>query len=169
MYVRHRKRMVHASVYADLEKRLVTRGWFLPDVPLLEGSPLSLIPAFPDDVQGKSTPLNTLAINNGEADDTTEEQMGGGLWSKTYTFHLAFYAASDAAADALFQDVHDEWVEGWIPLYDDAQSPPLFVVNMEVESFAWTQAPDQQNVMEKRLHFGRLVLTDYIDTLKEAS
>lgn len=171
MYVRHRKRMVHASVYADLKLRLENRGWFQSDVPLLEGSPLSVIPAFPDDIQGHSTAINTLAINNGEPADTIDEQMGGGLWSKEYTFHLAFYAVSDAAADALFQDLNDEWVEDIIPLYDDGQNTPtpVFVGNMEVESFAWTPAPDQMSLVGKRLHFGRLILTDYIDTLKDAS
>lgn len=160
--------MVARSVFDDMGVRLTTRGWTAPDVPLLEGFPLNIIPAFPDDVQGQGTPMNTLAINGGEMSEAEEEQMGGGLWSQVYTFHLAFYSVSDAAADALFQDLHDEWVEGAIPLFNYVDTTPTKVADMEVQSFEWTQAPDQLSLTERRLHFGRLVLMDWLTELRSA-
>jgi hypothetical protein len=108
-------------------------------------------------------------MNAGDPAEPYENQLGGGpmAYGQEYQFHFAFWAVSDACADALFQDLADRYNgltdAPFLSLFNYTVSPPTEVVRMECESFAWTESSDQVAANGQRLYFGRLLLTDYLD------
>lgn len=176
MYVRHRPRYVAQSVFDDLKRVLRSCGWLgstgaqlAQPLGLIQGNPIEVIDAFPDQTQGQKIALNTLAIDKGIPGEMVEYQLGGGspAFEQPYQFHMAFYANSDATAQALFQDLHDRYMgmtdSPFITLYNSASATPIEVVRMEVEEFAFNKSVDAVAPAEAHLHFARLVITDYLD------
>lgn len=146
---------------------------------LLDESPINLIDFFPEleggvemgePATGK-TPLNTLALDNGTRMESAPLEMGNAISEEVlYRFTLAFYASSDAIAQALLSDladryrgrtVRDDSVELWN--YNRSDSMP--VVRMSVENFTFTSAADQEvsYPAELKLYFAELLVQDEVD------
>jgi len=189
-YIRHRPRMVASSVFEDLKNTLIACRWMAgttskpvrnPDtgnlevitvaetqtLRALEGNPIQLIDYFPD-VDGTETGrLNLLAMDQGSPGETVPVEMGSSLEERPYTFNLAFYAVSDAAALALFSDLDDRYrgriVEGaGIDLFNYLESASIPASRLEVDAFRWAQ-DDERAPSLVHLYFGELNLTDVLD------
>jgi hypothetical protein len=140
---------------------------------LLEGHRIILVDAFPEsdpapDSTG-STELNTFAMDTGRPGEEAPVELGNPtLYEKPYTFNLAFWAVSDGAATAVFNDLFDRYkgniVDGdSIPLYNYLADPPTTVVRMDVESFRYTRDADTVTPSDVHLYFGELVIVDWIE------
>lgn len=194
VYLRHRHRLVQESVFEDVRNTLIACRWMegvtsrpvvnpgsgvvevvttaAADVyPLLEGNQLNLIDYFPDaEGSGGPTPLNTLAVNQGEPGDIAQLEMGNSLaHEQPYTFGMAFYAVSDAVALAVFNDLRDRYrgalVDGEVvPLFNFYEEPPALVVPMEVESFDFYKDNEGATPSDVHLFFAELLLTDIVDS-----
>src|SRR3954451_8638550 len=114
MYIRHRERMIRASVAQDLKDTLIACHWLVgttsralvdPDsgdigvitrvdadvYPLLEAAPITLIDYFPDAqgvTEGK-TAVNTLAMDSGQPGDPTPVELGSSRIEQPYQFNVA--------------------------------------------------------------------------------
>jgi hypothetical protein len=199
MYVRHRDRMIRESVFDDLQNTLIGCHWLAgttsrPLIPieggapavitttasdvleLLEGNRIILIDAFPesDPAPDASTPgsteLNTLAMDTGLPGEEQPVELGNPtLYEKPYTFNLAFWAVSDGAATAVFNDLFDRYkgniLDGdSIPLYNYlADDPTTPVVRMDVESFRYTRDAQTVTPSDVHLYFAELVIVDWIE------
>lgn len=192
-YIRHRSRMVQASVFQDLQDTLIACRW-MPGTTtreltppggtsatvittagsdifaLAEGSPIVLLDYFPE-TQGESagpTAPNTLALDNGRPGDTTPLELGSLSLEQPYLFNMAFYAVSDAVADAVMSDLKDRY-EGRIvageaiPLYDFVGAGSDPVAWMEIDSFRYSRDLEQVAPSEVHLFFAELTLTDVIE------
>jgi hypothetical protein len=202
-YIRHRDRMVRESVFEDLQNTLIACSWLagttskavLPvdgsggvaatvttapaaTLQLLEGSPINLIDAFPendpaptDDTSGR-TPFNTFAMDTGRPGQATPLELGNALtYEKPYTFNYAFYAVSDAVALAVMNDLADRYkghiVDGdAIDLYNYlAADPTTPVMRMDVESFRYARDTEQTSTsFDVHLYFAELVIVDLVET-----
>ena len=216
-YVRHRARQVRQSVYEDAKHALSTRrdyagrletdpdvarddedepevhAWIDSDpdhrVPLLGESPLTFIEYFPEGglAAYEKIELNTLALDNGRAEEEYQYEMGG-LMAQEWTFNFALNASTDAVAMALFQDLNDRYVgravyppqqelldnlqsgddppapfsSDRVTLYNYAATPPIPVTRMEVESFRFAKNPEEEVAPGVHLFFGELVITDFL-------
>lgn len=216
-YIRHRARHIRHSVYRDARHVLFTRRDFAgrlagdPDVatdsngdpivyswldtkdsgfqlPLLGQNPMTFIDYFPEDGLAAYEHIepNTLALDNGRAEDEYQFEMGGFL-AQEWTFNFALNAATDAIAQAVFQDLNDRYVgrvavpprqelldnlqsgddepepfhSDLITLYNYATDPPIPTTRMEVESFRFAKNADEEVAPGVQLFFGELVLTDF--------
>lgn len=139
-----------------------------------------LIDAFPEasgtnDKKGQSrkTEINTLAIDTGVAQEPRMVELGSNLMEQSYVFTLALYAASDAVALALLNDLRDRY-QGRIvsddhvnlynfndPTYSDGITPP--VTRMEVDYFRYSQDAERVTPWEVHLYYAELQVTDFID------
>ena len=192
-YLRHRHRLVQESVIEDLRNTLIACRWMAGTTsravvnpsggavevvttdasevyPLLEGRPLNLIDYFPNaEGSGGPTPLNTLAVNQGEPGEIARLEMGNGLaHEQPYTFGMAFYAVSDAVALAVFSALRDRYrgalVDGEVvPLFNFYEETPALVVPMEVESFDFYKDSEGTTPSDVHLFFAELLLTDLVD------
>jgi hypothetical protein len=201
-YVRHRDRMVQASVIDDLQNTLIACRWkagttsrqvvspynvgaglqtvtTAPNqvLKLLGSDPINVIDYFPESKEqarlaglpesGK-TPLNTLAVDQGRPAEPESIELGSSMMEQGYAFALAFYAASDAAAVALLNDLRDRYKgkivrDDAIELFDynnDATTP---VVRMDVNGFVYAREVEQVAPQEVHLFYGELTLSDYVD------
>lgn len=193
-YIRHRSRSVQQAVLQDLRDTLIACRWLVgttasavvppaggapaqltttaADVfPLAEGSPITLLDYFPES-QGEAagpTAPNTFAMDNGRPGDAADLEMGSTAKEQPYLFNFAFYAVSDAVADAVMSDLKDRY-EGRliagevIPLRDyvsDPDGPP--VAWLEVDSFRYARDADNVAPAEVHLFFAELTLTDVIE------
>lgn len=172
-YVRWRPRMVRQSVYEDLVTTLEGLGWYSRDpnnpalnINLLEGEPLKLRETFPDEseYQDRSVESNTLAMDHGTPSEEYEYEMGG-MAAQDWTFTFAFYAVSDAAAQALLQDMADRYwgrtEDPFISLFNYADATPSEVLRMEVDAFRFNRSVDQIYPGHD-LWFAEMVVTDFI-------
>lgn len=145
---------------------------------LLEGNPLILIDYFPEafavsvtgDPQSGQVPLNTIALDNGSRIDSYPREMGNSTAEYVgYRFNIAFYAASDGLAQAVFGDLADRYrgrlVRGdEISLWNYNSESQYPVVQMMVENFLFmpnidtTVAPP-----DVHLFFGELTIEDEVD------
>jgi len=147
-------------------------------LPLLEDDPVVLIDYFPEAEGGSvtgepetgQTALNTFALDNGSRIDSAPRELGNPTAeSVTYRFNMAFFAASDAVAQAVLGDLADRYrgrlirpdsVELWD--YNSAADEP--VVRMSVEKYAFTSNEDQNIApYEVHLYFAELELEDDVD------
>lgn len=198
-YVRHRDRMVQESVYRDLRDSLIALGWLAgtterpvydsagnwgtvtlapgQEMPLLEEKPIVLIDYFPDaeqsDAAGMSTQnrtaVNTFALDSGERLEPGLLEMGGTAEVVPYNFLMAFYANSDATAQALLNDLADRYRgriarPDFIDLWDYNANEALPVTRMSVESFTYAVNTDRQLAPhEVHLYFAELSIEDEVD------
>lgn len=193
-YIRHRARMVQESVFQDLKDTLITCRW-MPGTtgkmvtppgssseslvttasnhifPLAEGKPVILLDYFPEEqgeAQGPTAP-NTFALDNGRVGDSEQREMGSNALEQPYIFNMAFWAVSDAVADAVFSDLKDRY-EGRIvrnesiALYDWVETPDGDpVVYMEIESFRFARDLENAAPAEVHLFYAELSIVDFID------
>lgn len=138
-----------------------------------------LIDYFPEaggnaDREGESrkTEPNTLAVDTGVAQEPEMVELGSNMIEQPYTFTMAFYAASDAVALALMNDLRDRYAgrivsDDHLNLYNfnapgfDETTPP--VVRMEVDSFRYEQSTEAATPWEAHLYYAQLNLTDVVD------
>jgi hypothetical protein len=193
-YIRHRARMVQESVFEDLRNTLIACRWMTgttdrvvrnPDTgtvatitvtsdqvyKLAEGHPIVLLDYFPETEGERQGPteLNTFAMDSGRPGDASPVELGSNAMEQPYLFNFAFYAVSDAVAEAVFSDLNDRYngriVAGEaIELYnylDTSTTSP--VLRMEVESFRYTRDLEQTAPSEVHLYFAELTITDLID------
>lgn len=194
-YIRHRSRMVQASVYEDLQNTLIACRWAIgtttrpvrapsdpaaapatlttaaEDIfPLAEGHAVEVLDYFPV-AQGEQqgpTPLNTFAMDNGRPGNAVPLELGTNILEQPYMFNFAFFAVSDAVADAVFSDLKDRY-EGRIvaneaiALYDFNTAPDDVAQWMEIDSFQY--ARDLENVAPSEVHlfFAELAITDIVE------
>lgn len=197
-YIRHRARMVQESVFEDLANTLIACRWMVGttsrsvfpaegpigaapaaaitttsgDVyPLAQDHPVQLLDYFPE-AQGEitgATPLNTMAMDNGRPGEATQLELGSNTLEQPYVFNLAFYAVSDAVADAVLSDLKDRY-EGRlvnhevIELYDYNVTPDAAVAYMEIDGFRYTRDTDNVSPAEVHLFFAELQITDIVET-----
>jgi hypothetical protein len=116
------------------------------------------------------TPPNTLALDNGARLDSEPRELGNDTAEDVlYRFSMAFYAASDAVAQALLGDLADRYKgrrvrDDHIELWDYNRNDPLPVVRMSVENFSFTSAADQEVApYELKLFFAELLVEDEVD------
>lgn len=215
-YVRHRARQVRQSLYQDARHTLsIPRDYAgrleddpdvalndsnQPDVyawidqpearlmPLLGEYPLTFIEYFPEGglAAYEKIALNTLALDNGQAAEEYEHELGG-FKAQEWTFGFAINASTDAVAQALFQDLNDRYVgrtkfppqqelldnlqsgdpvpepfnAEYVTVYNYAASTPIPVMRMEVEMFQFAKSPDQV-APGVQLFLGELVITDFL-------
>lgn len=192
-YIRHRSRMVQESVFEDLSNTLIACRWMegttnrpvlspadgtskvitttADDIfKLAEGYPVNLLDYFPT-AQGEQqgpTPLNTFAMDNGRPGNAVPLELGTNILEQPYMFNFAFFAVSDAVADAVFSDLKDRY-EGRIvaneaiALYDFNTAPDDVAQWMEIDSFQY--ARDLENVAPSEVHlfFAELAITDIVE------
>lgn len=148
-------------------------------MPLLEDYPISLIDYFPDSEQSDAvgqptqnrTKINTFALDGGERGESEPLEMGSSSAEVVpYSFLMAFYANSDAAAQALLNDLADRYRgrlarPDFIDLWDyNSPGDTLPVSRMSVESFTYAVNTDRQLAShEVHLYFGELSLEDEVD------
>lgn len=166
MYVRWRTRMVRASVINDLKLTLTDTNW-LGSTPLgLRTIPVKVVDGPAADPR-EGLDKNTLALDNGQAGELEEAELGGRLYLQPYRFEFMFFAESDAVGHALMQDLADRYTgRTGVPslaLYDFGQATPVFVCNMEVESFDYTRAPGEVAPYDQHLFFAELIITDFVE------
>jgi len=159
------------GAYDNPPSNIITTA--LKDIlPLLEGTPVSLIDYFPE-LEGtrprnEKTPMNTFAMDSGQADDPQESELGSRRAEQMYTFNFAFYAISDAVAIAVMNDLRDRYSgrivnRGAIDLYDWVNNPTTPVASLDIETFRYVRPDDQVTTSEVHLYFGELSITDFID------
>lgn len=147
-------------------------------LPLLEGQPINLIDYFPESEGSTAvgepttnrTPPNTLALDTGTRGDSEPLELGNvSAESVPYTFNLAFFASSDAVAQALLNDLVDRYrgriVRGdTIALWNYNDPAATDPVNwLEVDSFRYTVNTDSVQAHEVHLYFGELRVVDDVD------
>lgn len=145
---------------------------------LLESNPVVLIDYFPEAEEGSvtgepetgQTALNTFALDTGSRIDSAMRELGNPTAEYvTYRFNMAFFAASDAVAQAVFADLADRYRgrlvrPDFIELWDYNSTSELPVVRMDVGRFAFTSNEDQNIApYEVHLYFGELELEDEVD------
>lgn len=147
-------------------------------LPLLEDNPMVLIDYFPE-AEGESvtgepetgqTALNTFALDNGSRIDSEPRELGNPTAEYvTYRFNMAFFAASDAVAQAVLGDLADRYrgrlirpdsIALWN--YNSPATDP--VVRMDIDRFAFTSNQDQNIAPhEVHLYFAELEIQDEVD------
>lgn len=193
-YVRHRSRMVQQSVFEDLRNTLIACRWLAgtttrpvvnpatpmdpPTVmtvgganvyPLARGNPITLIDYFPeaqDQTEGATKP-NTFAMDTGQTGDPTEIEMGTNSIEQPFLFNFAFWAVSDAVAEAVYSDLTDRYAgrivaPEAIELWNYGLDTPAFVGSMDVERFRYARDVSEASPSEAHLFFGELHIVDYV-------
>lgn len=134
-FIRHRSRMVQASVFQDLSDTLIATRWMVgttsrpvtdpadrtappavittgtADVFALADTPVTLLDYFPE-AQGESGPQtapNTMGLDEGTPGEATLLGLGTRDYEQPYRFNIAFLAASDAVALAVMADLKDRY------------------------------------------------------------
>ena len=128
-----------------------------------------------DDESGESrkTEWNTLAIDKGVAQEPMMVELGSNMQEQPYIFTMAFYAASDAVALAMMNDLRDRYAGRLVtddhinlynyndPEFDPVTSPP--VCRMEVEYFTFQQDAQTVTPWDVHLYFAELRIVDIVD------
>ena len=197
-YVRHRDRMIQESIFEDLSNTLIACGWktgavtrsvhtpdgallnvgdTVPTLPLIGSNPITLIDYFPEAEgetatagtgDGKTAP-NTLAMSTGIRGESVPRELGSSAETVPYTFNMAFYAASDAVALAVLNDLTDRYrgrivQDDTIDLWNYNTNDAFPVTRLDVEYFRFQLAADQSVVpYEVHLYFAELGLVDDVD------
>ncbi|NUS01919.1 MAG: hypothetical protein HOV97_05070 [Nonomuraea sp.] len=146
---------------------------------IVGANPVTLIDYFPEstsDDEGVAgepasghTPLNTLAIDDGQAGEPQLLELGSVMAEIPYRFSFAFWAANIGTAQALMNDLRDRY-RGLIVntdavvLYDYNTDPDAPVTPMAVESFSYMRSADDQVASyEATLFYAQLTITDVVD------
>ena len=193
-YIRHRSRMVQESVFEDLQDTLIACRWLIgtttravrnpsnsgalevvtvgaDDVyPLAEGHAITLLDYFPEtrgETVGPTAP-NTFAMDSGESGEPSQLEMGTNTMEQPYKFNFAFFASSDAVAEAVLSDLNDRYlgrlVNGEvIDLYNYLNDPTTPVVHMEIELFRYARNVTEATASDIHLFFAELHITDIVE------
>lgn len=147
-------------------------------LPLLEGNPIELIDYFPDsedddsnrigEPEANKTALNTFALDNGTQGETAPRELGSNAQLVPYTFAMAFWASSDAVAQAVMNDLRDRYSgrlvrNDAISLWNFNSTSTSPVVRMDVEKFSYRLNTELNTPAEVHLYFGELLLLDEVD------
>jgi len=120
----------------------------------------------------RKTELNTLAVDTGVPGDAVPIELGSNLVEQPYTFSFALYAASDAVALALMNDLRDRY-SGKLVSDDnlnllnfndpsfDADTPPVY--RMEIDAFRYARNAEMATPWDVNLYFAELELMDVVD------
>lgn len=165
-YVRWRTRMVRASVMNDMKATLLDTDW-IGSTPLgLITTPVIILDGMPN-ANDRSISENTLAMDNGIAGDQLEAELGGALYERQYQFSIMFFAESDAVGHSLLSDLGDRYLGNtaspFVPLYDWAAATPVYICEMDVESFDYARAPEDLAPYDQHLFLAELIVTDYVE------
>lgn len=167
-FVRWRARHVRQSVLQDLKFTLGQAGWLGATPTMLLTKTIVFTDAYPEEAltQGRQVEVNTFVLDNGRPGALEEYELGG-LYSREYTFNMAFFAEEDAIAFGVYADLEDRYsglvVEPWISLYDYGHPTPKLITRMEVETFEYGRAPREVSGNERHLFFAELHITDFIE------
>jgi hypothetical protein len=129
-----------------------------------------------DDAAGTSrkTEPNTMAVDTGVPQDSIPVELGSNMEEKPYVFTLAFYAASDAVALAVMNDLRDRYMGRLVTddhldlfnfndsSFNQATTDP--VVRMEIDYFQYQRNSDLATPANVHLYFAELGLTDTVDS-----
>jgi hypothetical protein len=144
---------------------------------LLEDNPVVMIDYFPeaegdqgrvgDSTTSKTAP-NTLAIDGGTTGEAVQREMGGTGEFVPYTFNMAFFASSDAVAQALLNDVRDRYAgrlarDSNVDLWNYNSEDTKPVCRMSIESYSYRVNSDAVAPHEVHLYFGELLILDDVD------
>lgn len=129
--------------------------------------------------ESRKTEYNTFAVDAGEPQEPQYVEMGSNLQEQQYIFTMVFYAAGDAVALAMLNDLKDRYAGRIVaddhinlfnyndPIFSDATPP---VARMEVDGFRYKRdEEDQVTPWEVSLYYAELVLTDYVDAQSPTS
>lgn len=171
-FVRWRARHVRQSVLQDLKATLDFAGWLgqNPTVGLISTAIL-FTDAYPEEAlsKGEQVKKNTFVLDNGRPGALEEYELGG-LYSREYTYNMAFFGESDAVALSLMADLEDRYsglsVEPWISLFNFGQSTPTLITRMEVENFEYGRASREVAANERFLFFAELRVLDFIEQVE---
>ena len=151
-------------------KTIMTTG-IMDVMPLLKKRPVVLIDYFPETEGSKGrdekTAANTFAMDSGQAGDPVEAELGSPALEQEYVFNFAFYAASDAVALAVLNDLRDRY-QGkivshmGIDLYNFNEDADVVVGGLDIETFRYVRPDEQVTPYEIHLYFAELVITDYV-------
>lgn len=145
---------------------------------LLERDPIELIDYFPEteDIErgfigntfASKTAPNTFALDNGTMGDAVQRELGSNAQHVPYTFNMAFFATSDAVAQAVFNDLRDRYAgrivrDDSIALWDYNAGGELPVVQMDVEKFSYRLNTELATPTNIHLYFGELLVLDEVD------
>lgn len=193
VYVRDRARLIRQSIQDDLRNTLIACRWMpgttsqpvnnpvngnfevvttadADTYALLAGAPVSLVDYFPEalgEIAG-NTPPNTLALDTGTPSEPVQLEMGSYTTQRSWRFHMALFAASEAIGLAVLQDIDDRY-QGLlvshevVALYDWLADPIGLVTQMEVDSFTFARDVERVVAAEVNLFFAQLILTDFIE------
>lgn len=123
--------------------------------------------------ESRKTEKNTFAVDTGVPGEPVPVELGSNMDEQPYVFTMAFYAASDAVALAVCNDLRDRYKGRLVrddhvdlfnyndPAYDGDTLP---VVRMEVDAFRYSQDAQQVAPYEVHLYFAELQVTDIVDS-----
>jgi hypothetical protein len=120
------------------------------------------------DPESGHTELNTLAVDDGQAGESEEMEMGSSMLEVPYRFTMAFYAESVGVAQALLNDLRDRYkgkivAPEYIPLYDFNVDPDTEVSRLDVVDFSYLRDVETVTAADVTLFYAQLTLTDYVD------
>lgn len=146
-------------------------------LPLLE-NPITLIDYFPEaegdesgavgDMTSSKTKPNTFALDSGTAGEPIPRELGSTGQFVPYSFNMAFFAASDAVAQAVLNDLRDRYVgrivrRDAIALWNYNSGVEVPVVWMDVEKFTYRLNTEVNTPPDVHLYFGELLILDEVD------
>lgn len=193
-YIRHRSRMVQESVFEDLGNTLIACRWRTgtttravrnpangntleivtvgtSDVyALAEQHPITLLDYFPEtrgETSGPTAP-NTFAMDAGHPGVTSFMEMGSSAVEQPYVFNFAFFAVSDAVAEAVLSDLNDRYlgrlVNGEaIDLYNYNDDPDAVCCRMDIDLFRYARDLSEVSPSEAHLFFAELHIVDLVE------
>lgn len=142
-------------------------------------NPIQLIDYFPEATSDEAglagepetgqTPLNTIAMDEGQPGEPIPIELGSTLVEIPYRFTFAFWAATNGIAQALLNDLRDRYrglmvASDVVALYDynvDPQTPVLF---MDVNSFAYLRDTENEAAAhEATMYYAQLEVVDTVD------
>ena len=193
-FIRHRSRMVQESVFEDLQDTLIACRWLAGTTtravrnpansgalevvtvnlagiyPLAEGHSITLLDYFPEtkgEVVGPTLP-NTFAMDSGESGEPSQLEMGSNTMEQPYRFNFAFFASSDAVAEAVLSDLNDRYLGRLvggdaINLYNYLDDPTTAVVRMDIEMFRYARNLTEATASDVHLFFAELHIVDLVE------
>lgn len=141
--------------------------------------PIQLIDYFPEatsddaglagEPQSGQTPPNTIAMDEGQPGEPVPIELGSTLSEIPYRFTFAFWAATNAIAQALLNDLRDRYrglviANDTIALYDYITDPTTPAGRLGCEGFSYMRdAEDTAAPHEATMYYALLEVSDEVD------